>query len=161
MRNKKLYVINGASMMKKISKIFILLVTLFSFDQLKAQDIPKWKLTDLEAAMKGTKKPTIFNFWASFCKPCIEELPYFQELQKKYDSAGVQLILVSLDLPEAYPARIKKFAQKQKITAPVVFFFETNADLFCPAVDSKWSGAIPASLFINNKTGYRKFFEDQ
>jgi hypothetical protein len=38
---------------------------------------------------------------------------------------------------------------------------ETNADLFCPVVDPSWSGAIPASLFVNNATHYRKFFEDQ
>ena len=148
-------------MMKTISRIFIIAASLFYFAEASAQDIPKWKLADLQAAMKDAEKPTIFNFWATFCKPCIEELPYFQELTKKYDSAGVQLILVSLDLPEAYPARINKFAQKQNITAPITFLDETNADLFCPAVDPKWSGAIPASLFINNKTGYRKFFEDQ
>ena len=50
---------------------------------------------------------------------------------------------------------------KRKFTAPIKFLDETNADLFCPAVDENWSGAIPASLFINNKTGHRKFFEEQ
>ena len=132
----------------------------FSFAQTNAQEIPKWKLTDLQAAMKNAEKPTIFNFWATFCKPCIEEMPYFQELVKKYDSVGVQLILVNLDVQQAYPSQIKKFATKQNITAPIVFLDETNADLFCPAVDPSWSGAIPASLFVNNKTCYRKFFEE-
>ncbi len=152
---------NGDYLKKAMCKLFILFASFFYLNETTAQDIPKWKLADLQAAIKGAEKPTIFNFWATFCKPCIEELPYFQELTKKYDSAGVRLVLVSLDLPEAYPARITKFAQKQKITAPITFLDETNADLFCPAVDPKWSGAIPASLFINNNTGYRKFFEDQ
>ncbi len=147
--------------MKTLYKIFFIAALVASFNQAVAQEIPKWKLSDMEAAIKNAEKPTIFNFWATFCKPCIEELPYFQEMVKKYDSAGVQLILVSLDLPEAYPARIKKFADRQNITAPITFLDETDADLFCPAVDAKWSGAIPASLFVNNKTGYRKFFEDQ
>ncbi len=142
-------------------RIFFIALMFFSYAQTNAQEIPKWKLTDLQAAMKNAEKPTIFNFWATFCKPCIEEMPYFQELVKKYDSAGVQLILVNLDVQQAYPAKIKKFATKQNITAPIVFLDETNADLFCPAVDSSWSGAIPASLFVNNKTGYRKFFEEQ
>jgi len=91
----------------------------------------------------------------------VEELPYFQQLVKKYDSAGVVLKLVSLDLAEAYPNKIAAFAAKQKITAPMVFLAETNADIFCPVVDKKWSGAIPASLFINNKKGYKVFFEEQ
>jgi len=147
--------------MKQINKIILLFVFAFSLTSANAQEIKKWKVQDLEAAIKNADKPTIINFWATFCKPCIEELPYFQETAKKYDSAGVQLILVSLDLPQAYPKKISAFAAKNKIKAPIVFLDETNADLFCPRVDPNWSGAIPASLFINNKTGYKKFFEDQ
>lgn len=123
--------------------------------------IPKWKLGDLENAISKVEKPTVFNFWATFCKPCIEEIPYFQEVVKSYNEKGVQLILVSLDMPELYPKRIQSFINKFKFTASVVYLDETNADLFCPVVDPKWSGAIPASLFVNNKTGYKTFFEDQ
>ena len=85
---------------------------------------------------------------------------YIQRLVKKYEAKGVTLVLVSLDLPEAYP-KIKGFAEKRKFTAPIVFLDESNADEFCPVVDESWSGAIPASLFINSKTGYRSFFEEQ
>jgi len=148
-------------MMKQIKKSILFFVFAFFLTTANAQEIKKWKVQDLEAAIKNADKPTIINFWATFCKPCIEELPYFQETAKKYDSAGVQLILVSLDLPQAYPKKISAFAAKNKIKAPIVFLDETNADLFCPRVDPNWSGAIPASLFVNNKTGYKKFFEDQ
>jgi thiol-disulfide isomerase/thioredoxin len=144
-------------MIRIISILFFVFATTVS----GAQEIPKWKLDDLKAAIQNAEKPTIFNFWATFCKPCIEEIPYFQQLVKKYDSAGVRLVLVSLDMPELYPKKIRAFATKNKITAPITYLDETNADLFCPAVDERWSGAIPASLFINNKTGYRQFFEDQ
>ncbi|MGZ5189566.1 MAG: TlpA family protein disulfide reductase [Flavisolibacter sp.] len=149
--------------MKKIilNLSFNLFFLFFFITGTYAQSIPKWKLKDLQSAIAKTDKPTIFNFWATFCKPCIEEIPYFEELVKKYDSAGVQLILVSLDLSETYPKKIQSFANKFKFKSPIKFLDETNADLFCPAVDSSWSGAIPASLFINNKTNYRKFFEDQ
>jgi thiol-disulfide isomerase/thioredoxin len=144
-----------------MNKLFIILLILCLAITVNAQTIPKWKSTDLEAAIKNAEKPTIINFWATFCKPCLEELPYFQEAVKRYDSLGVQLILVSLDLPEVYNTRLLKFTQKLKITVPVKWLDETNADLFCPIADPKWSGAIPASLFINNSTGYRSFFEDQ
>ncbi len=147
--------------MKQINKIILLFVFAFSLTSANAQEIKKWKVQDLEAAIKNADKPTIINFWATFCKPCIEELPYFQATAKKYHGAGVRLILVSLDLPQAYPKKISAFAAKNKIKAPIVFLDETNADLFCPRVDPNWSGAIPASLFVNNKTGYKKFFEDQ
>ncbi len=154
--------------MKTINKIIILVLVFFvsinSYSQTSAINtvaIPKWKLADLQDAIDKSDKPTIFNFWATFCKPCIEEIPYFQEEVKKYEKEGVQLVLVSLDMPELYPKKIQSFVNRFKFTADVVYLDETNADLFCPIVDPKWSGSIPASLFINRETGYRSFFEDQ
>ncbi len=145
----------------KTSKFLFVAFALFLATALQAQEIPKWKIRDLEKLMATTDKPTIINFWATFCIPCIEELPYFQKAAKEHEKDSVQLLLVSLDLEDAYPKKINSFVQKLKISSPVVFLDETNADIFCPAVDKNWSGAIPATLFINNKTGYRKFIEDQ
>ena len=145
--------------MKRLFKYCILPAFFLAVHTAEGQEIKKWKLKDLSAAIQNAEGPTIFNFWATFCKPCIEELPYFQEAAKKYEQQGVKLILVNLDLPEAI-SKIRPFALKRQITAPIVFLDETNADLFCPAVDESWSGAIPATLLINNKTGYRKFFEE-
>jgi thiol-disulfide isomerase/thioredoxin len=146
-------------MKKIILSLFIAILGITAGAQV--QPIPKWKISDLQAAISNAEQPTVFNFWATFCKPCIEEIPYFQQLVKKYDSAGVKLILVSLDFAENYPKKISDFAAKRKFTAPIKFLDETNADVFCPAVDSTWSGVLPATLFINNKTGYRKFYEEQ
>ena len=154
----QLYIPSGNSIM---NKLIICILLFFVFGSAVAQNIPKWKLNDLEQAIKNANKPTIFNFWATICKPCVEEIPYFQQITKKYDSAGVRLVLVSLDLSEAYPKQIATFATKHNFTSPIKFLAETNADLFCPAVDASWSGVIPASLFVNNKTGYRKFYEEQ
>jgi thiol-disulfide isomerase/thioredoxin len=142
-------------------KTLFIIASIFSFHFAEAQEIEKWKIENLEEKINNTEAPTIINFWATFCKPCIEEMPYFQELSKKYEASGVKLLLVSLDMADAYPTKINTFIKKYKITAPVVFLDETNADVFCPRVDESWSGAIPASLFINNKTGYRNFIEDQ
>lgn len=145
--------------MRKKTIISLLLAFLY-FTNVQAQAIAKWKLADLKTAIAGAQQPTIFNFWATFCKPCVAEIPYFQQLVKKYEKQGVKLILVSLDLSESYPKKIKDFAVKRKFTSPIAFLDETNADLFCPAVDESWSGSIPASLFVNNRTGYRRFFEE-
>ena len=125
------------------------------------QSVPVWKLSDLKTAIEKTKEPTIINFWATFCKPCIAELPHFQALANKYKSQGLKLIMVSLDLRESFPSKVISFTNELKLTSPVAFLDESNADLFCPVVDSTWSGAIPASLFINNEKGYRKFYEEE
>ena len=125
-----------------------------------SQPVPKWKITDLENYIKKSDSPVIINFWATFCKPCIEEIPYFHKMVKAYEKQGVKLFLVSLDLPDQFP-NIRNFAVKREYTAPVVWLDESDADYFCPKVDFAWSGTIPSTLFINNKTGYRKFYEDQ
>ena len=144
--------------MKKILLIFAAIFLAFSSH---AQSIPKWKITDVEDFIKKSETPVIVNFWATYCIPCIEEIPYFQELVKKYENKGVKLLLISLDFENFYPTRIKKFADKQKFTAPIVWLDETNADYFCPKIDSAWSGVMPATLFVNNKSGFRCFFEEQ
>lgn len=125
-----------------------------------SQEIKKIKITELEKTIADSKTPLIVNFWATYCIPCIEEIPYFQKLAKKYEKDSVRLILVSLDMKDDYE-KIAPFAKKRKFTAPILWLNESNADYFCPKVDPKWSGAIPASLFINNKSGYRKFYEEQ
>jgi thiol-disulfide isomerase/thioredoxin len=142
-------------------KYFFLCLTFIAAINASAQKIPLWKLNDLKAAIDSANQPTIINFWATFCKPCIAELPHFQQLANQYKEQGVKLVMVSLDLKEAYPAKVMSFANKLKLTSPVVFLDESNADLFCPAVDSSWSGAIPASIFLNRSTGYRKFYEEE
>lgn len=147
--------------MKTKIKWLTLVLTILISVNLSAQKIAVWKLNDLKSAMSDAGQPTIINFWATFCKPCIAELPHFQAMANQYKSKGVKLIMVSLDLKEAYPAKVTSFVKKLKLTSPVVFLDESNADLFCPVVDSSWSGAIPASIFINNSTGYRKFYEEE
>lgn len=103
----------------------------------------------------------VVNFWATFCKPCIAEIPDFIRIVDKYKTKKVKLLLVSLDLPSYYPAKIADFAKKNNYKTNIAWLNETDADRFCPMIDSRWSGAIPATIIVNNKTGYRKFVEDQ
>ena len=142
-----------------MKRVFSLTITFFAILSCFGQEIRRVKITEVEKIIAESKTPLIINMWATWCKPCIEELPYFQDEVKKYDS--LQLLLVSLDFEEAFPDGIKKFMKKRKVTAPVLWLDETNADYFCPKIDTKWSGAIPATLFINNKTGYRNFIEER
>ena len=142
-------------------KTIFIVAFLFLAAGIKAQQVKSIKITDLQKTIKESKSPLIVNFWATFCVPCIQEIPYFQEMTEKYKAQGVSLLLVSLDLKEAYPSKIISTAGKLKFTAPIVWLNETNADYFCPKIDTSWTGGMPSSLFVNNATGYHKFFEDQ
>lgn len=70
-------------------------------------------------------------------------------------------MLVSLDMPSYYPTKIASFAKKHKFKTNIVWLDESNADFFCPKIDSAWSGSIPATLIVNTATGYRKFAEEE
>jgi thiol-disulfide isomerase/thioredoxin len=142
-------------------KVFLILAFLFLAATINAQQVKRIKVTELSKTIKESKSPLIVNFWATFCVPCIQEIPYFQEIVQQNKSKNVSLIFVSLDLKEAYPAQIISMSKKLKMTFPVVWLDETNADYFCPKIDSKWTGGMPSSLFVNNATGYHKFFEEQ
>ena len=137
----------------------ILLLTAAGTSQ--AQNIKKIKITDLEKTIAQSDHPLIINFWATFCVPCCKEIPYFQSTVARYHDQRVELILVSLDLPDLYPARIAATARDRGFTSRIVWLDETNADYFCPKVDPGWTGGIPCSLFINNRTHYRRFFDRQ
>lgn len=137
----------------------ILFVLLLSFNG-NAQTVPAWKITALEEWIQKSDSPAIVSFWATWCKPCLGEIPYFEALAAKYKEKGVKLLLVSLDMEEDYPNAIVSTIQKRKFISEVVWLDETNADYFCPKIDSSWSGALPSTLLINNKKGYRKFFEE-
>ncbi len=100
----------------------------------------------------------IVNFWATWCVPCVKELPVFDTLQGRYREKPVKVILVSLDFKDDYEDKITKFVARRKPQPEIVWFSETNANVFIPRIDDRWSGAIPATLIIR---GEQKEFLEQ
>ncbi len=145
----------------KFLKSIMLLLFLAGIISAKGQTIASWKVIKLQDYISKSDSVLVINFWATFCKPCNEEIPYFQTIVNEYKDQKVKLLLVSLDLKDEYPNKIKAFAEKNNYTNQIVWLNETNADYFCPKVDKAWMGGIPSTLLINPKTGYRKFFEQQ
>ena len=140
----------------------VLTILLLSWTAAQGQTaVQKVKITDLQDYIAKSDHPLIVDFWATFCAPCNKEIPYFISTVARYKDQRVELVLVSLDLPDYFPARIADFARRQGYAARLLWLNETDADYFCPKVDPRWSGGIPASLFINNGTHYRRFFDRQ
>jgi thiol-disulfide isomerase/thioredoxin len=135
-----------------IASFLLLASTAFS------QAIKKVKVTEVEEYVKNSDHPIVLNCWATWCAPCIEEIPYFMETVKKYSDQKVELLLVSLDFATSYPNKIQELIKRKKFDATFFWLNETNADYFCPKIDPKWDGTLPSTLFVNPKTGYRQFF---
>jgi thiol-disulfide isomerase/thioredoxin len=140
--------------MKNILFIGFLLLGSTAF----SQPVKKVKVTEVEEYVKNSDHPIVLNCWATWCAPCIEEIPYFMETVKKYSDQKVELLLVSLDFATSYPNKIQELIKKKKFDATFFWLNETNADYFCPKIDPKWDGTLPSTLFVNPKTGYRQFF---
>ncbi len=141
------------------SLLFILFLS--SVLRLEAQDIRRVKIAELDQLIRQTEHPVIVNFWATWCKPCVEELPSLIREMKAHKEDSLQLILVSLDDKETFSGKLKDFIRERNYEGRFLWLDETNADLFCPVIDTTWSGAIPATLFLNKKRNYRKFFESK
>ena len=106
---------------------------------------------------KKDDKTYVVNFWATWCGPCVKELPYFEKLNSEYSNKNVEVILVSLDFPHMYDSKLKPFIVKKDLKSKVIVLNDDNENKWINEIDASWSGSIPATI-IYNKNG-RKFFE--
>ncbi|MDP2088852.1 MAG: redoxin domain-containing protein [Flavobacteriaceae bacterium] len=88
----------------------------------------------------------VINFWATWCKPCVEELPAFISLQEKYQDKKVKVLLVSLDFPTKIIEQLIPFIKIKKLAPEVILLDDPDQNTWIPQISEKWSGAIPATL---------------
>ncbi len=123
------------------------------------------KVINLESLEKIIHDPSpgtrVINFWATWCKPCIEELQYFEALRDNPAFNDVEIFLISLDFASDLDIRVIRFVENKDIQSTVLLLDNTDYDSWIHQVDPSWSGAIPATLMINGQTGKRAFFEKQ
>lgn len=99
----------------------------------------------------------VVNFWATWCVPCVEELPHFEKLNAEYKDHKVKVLLVSLDMHKMVESRLLPFIKDNRIKSDVVLLRDPDQNTWLPKVDSTWTGAIPATVIYNKER--RKFFE--
>lgn len=125
-----------------------------------SQNIQVVKITDLEKRFKNNSDTTyVINFWATWCAPCVKELPDFDSINKDYKSSNVKVLLVSMDFKEDLKTKLMPFIISKKIKSEVVLLDEVNGNYFIPKVSEQWTGAIPGTLIWNNKKQINHFFE--
>lgn len=108
-----------------------------------------YKTADLLKRIDTTSGPLVVNFWATWCKPCVEELPAFDSLRTMNKNAKV--LLVCLDFAEEREKKVDPFLQKKKINSECVILDEVNGNDYIDKISAQWSGAIPATLLVYGK----------
>lgn len=144
-----------------MKKFGLLLAFVCVYQLCSAQQIKKLKIAELLKMIDTSSTPLVVNFWASWCAPCVREIPWFEKNVALLANKKVKMVLVSIDFPDDYPKTIAAFAKKNGYKSEIVWLNESNADEFCPKIDKSWEGAIPVTLMVNNKKKYRQFFNQQ
>lgn len=135
--------------------LFILFVGLVSLQG----DVEVWKWPALEQYInQKSDKVKVINFWATWCRPCMEELPHFEKIHRQYKDQNVEVLLVSLD-QASMTDKVKNSLKKNDITAKVVLLDEVDFNKWINQVDTTWSGSIPATLIIDKNNTSKQFYE--
>ena len=141
----------------------LILACFFSFFllQVNAQEIPVYKsFAEFEKAILDIEDDKIYviNFWATWCGPCVKELPYFEEIPTEYAGKEVETILVTIDWATNLERKVKPFLAKKGLKKKVVLFDDPKPNQWIDKVDPSWSGAIPITLVMSkdNKDFYEK-----
>lgn len=118
------------------------------------------KFSDLEKLLNiDSNQIQVINFWATWCAPCIKELPLLEKLNAQKD-LNTKITLVNLDYAENLE-KVNAFITRKNIQSEVLLLDEIDYNSWIDKVDKSWSGAIPATLIFNPKTGKRTFAEKE
>ena len=108
---------------------------------------PSFKLRNLHGNLEGLDdykdKVVVLNFWATWCAPCLEEMPTFEKLYRRYRSQGLTVLAVSLD--KGNSEKVKKFTDANNFTFPVLLDSKGIAETRYP------SFTIPFTYVIDKK----------
>lgn len=139
--------------MKKL--IFLIILTslcYFSFAQTNVI-----KLKNLESLLnKKEGSIQVINFWATWCGPCVKEIPLFENLS----IPNTTVTLISVDFVEKL-SKVNDFVIRKKIKSNVLLLDEIDYNSWIDKVDKSWEGAIPATLIYNPANGKRSFIQHE
>lgn len=145
--------------MKKAG-LFLFMLVLFgmTISHANAQEIKSINRQGLKSYLNQSDDTTyVLNFWATWCKPCIEEMPDFLRLNREMQHKRFKMVLVSLDFPSQVKSRLIPYIEDNNIDAEVVLLDDPNSNAWIPMVNENWSGSIPGTLIYNQDN--RVFFE--
>lgn len=138
-------------------QFFILVLALsFSFAA-RAQAPERITARELSKQIQARgERIRIYNFWATWCAPCVKEMPFFEEFSRA--NPDIDLVFVSLDLQlDPDPAKVSRFISRRKLTGQVILLDEGDPNSWIDLIEKQWSGALPATLVVNPVNGKRVF----
>jgi thiol-disulfide isomerase/thioredoxin len=137
-----------------MKKALVVIIFFFALSSLYSQEIKAVKtvddLKDIQTSAKG--KVVLYNFWATWCHPCVQEFPDLVKLYNNYKDKNFVIVFVSMDMPEDMKEKVKPFLNKNGVDFVTYYNDFKNPDEIIDFYDKKWEGAIP-STYIYDKDG--------
>lgn len=118
------------------------------------------QFSDFEPLLRQRNDTTyVVNFWATWCAPCVAEMPYFETLHERVQGEKIKVVLVSLDFKKDVESKFIPFLQKRQLKPEVVLLLDGRYNDWIDRVSPEWSGAIPATYVY--KGGKSQFYGEQ
>ena len=120
--------------------------------------VPVYTYDELKPLLSKEDDTTyVVNFWATWCVPCVQELPYFVELNSLYKNEAFKMLLVSLDFRKDYLRKLQPFIRDRELEPYVMVLEDKNSNYWINDIDASWTGSIPATLVFRGKD--KAFYE--
>lgn len=126
---------------------FVVLFLILIFGKATAQHVEPIKAEKISAIFSPNSGITVINAWATWCKPCLEEMHLFAKADSVY-KGRVNFVFISFDYVED-SARVNRMIAKLQIPGRHYIMDETDMNLLINTLDSSWSGTLPATWFIS------------
>ena len=126
-------------------------------DTVSLKTLPVYaSFNDLEPLFNQRNDTTyLINFWATWCKPCVAEMPYFEAFHAAHRDEAVRVVLVSLDFPKQYQKTLVPFINKRDLQPEVAALADGDYNSWIDRVDPEWDGAIPATyVYRGSKSNF-------
>ncbi len=137
----------------------LLFIALFTGNLVSGQEVIDKDFNSFyKEEITESKGIVIVNFWATWCKPCITELPYFEQINAEMKSEKFSVCLVNLDFNSKYKTSAVEFVRNKNLKSEVIHLNDTDPNKWINKIDSNWTGAIPATLIYEN--GKKIFFHE-
>lgn len=131
--------------------IFFITTNMFAqnSEQNQGREAPNFKLQNLNGNYVELndftgKGPVLLSFWATWCKPCLEELAEYKKLYKEYEPKGLKILAISTD-NEKTVAKVKPFVRSKGF--PFIILLDTNSDV----ARQYYANPIPYTVLIDDK----------
>ncbi|MES3018742.1 MAG: TlpA disulfide reductase family protein [Bacteroidota bacterium] len=149
--------------MAKYIVIALLIVNICGVsEETRGQTVKLLSVDQLELRLDRGKDTTyVVNFWATWCGPCLKEMPHFEKLQAEFADQKLKVLFVSIDNLSKLKSAVVPLAKRLKLKNEVFLLNEKDPQVYLERIDKKWSGALPASIFVNKVRGKREFYEKE